>query len=231
MGKRGSKLSRENLRFLEQNTSFTRQEIRHWYRGFMKDCPDGQLTEQKFMEVYCQFFPEGKPDQFCRHVFRSFDKDGSGSIEFKEFLLAINITSNKGNPEDKLKWAFNMYDIDGNGTIEKGEMELIIKAIYDMLGTAVVKPEDKETPKDRTARIFDKMDSNNDGVLTREEFIHGCLNDQCLYEMLTADAGSPEDLEVYAPEPVEPPQCQSKPVEETRISRREQEPGPAGPKE
>lgn len=60
-------------------------------------------------------------------MFRSFDKDGSGSIEFKEFLLAINITSNKGKPEDKLNWAFDMYDIDGNGTIDKSEMESIIK--------------------------------------------------------------------------------------------------------
>ena len=77
--------------------------------------------------MYAQFFPGGNPEEFCRHVFRSFDKDGSGSIEFKEFLLAINITSNKGNPKDKLNWAFDMYDIDGNGTIDKSEMESIIK--------------------------------------------------------------------------------------------------------
>lgn len=84
------------------------------------------MSKTKFLEVYSTFFPAGNPDQFCEHVFRSFDKDNSGKIDFKEFLLAINITSG-GNPSQKLNWAFAMYDIDGNGTIEKNEMVEIIR--------------------------------------------------------------------------------------------------------
>ena len=94
-----------------------------WF--FQRDCPEGLLSKNKFLEVYTTFFPTGNPDKFCEHVFRSFDEDNSGKIDFKEFLLAINITSG-GNPQDKLNWAFNMYDIDGNGTIEKKEMVEII---------------------------------------------------------------------------------------------------------
>ncbi|KAL8622437.1 hypothetical protein ACOMHN_034102 [Nucella lapillus] len=190
MGAKGSKLSKEDLRFLEENTNFQRDEIKQWFKGFMRDCPDGQLSQEKFKEVYAQFFPGGNPEEFCRHVFRSFDKDGSGSIEFKEFLLAINITSNKGNPRDKLNWAFDMYDIDGNGTIDKNEMESIIRAIYNMLGNAITDV-NVETPKERTVKIFHKMDINKDGVLTKEEFTQGCINDQCLYQMLTADTEGP----------------------------------------
>ena len=37
--------------------------------------------------------------------FRTFDTDKNGSIDFKEFLLAIDVTSN-GCPEEKLNWAF-----------------------------------------------------------------------------------------------------------------------------
>lgn len=96
-----------------------------WFWFLQRDCPDGLLSKSKFLEVYSTFFPTGNPDKFCEHVFRSFDKDNSGKIDFKEFLLAINITSG-GNPQDKLNWAFTMYDIDGNGTIEKKEMVEII---------------------------------------------------------------------------------------------------------
>lgn len=37
---------------LMEQTGFTKKELRYWYTGFMKDCPDGQLTEKDFIEVY-----------------------------------------------------------------------------------------------------------------------------------------------------------------------------------
>jgi hypothetical protein len=66
-------------------------------------------------------------------VFRTFDSDQSGEIDFIEFLIAISVTS-QGDIKDKLKMAFNMYDIDKNGAIDKKEMIKIIEAIYDLLG-------------------------------------------------------------------------------------------------
>ncbi len=100
------------------------QKSFHFF-SFQRDCPSGQLTRAKFLEVYSGFFPEGNADKFCEHVFRTFDADNSGRIDFKEFLLAINITS-AGKPEEKLQWAFQMYDINSDGTIEKSEMVEII---------------------------------------------------------------------------------------------------------
>ena len=93
--------------------------------SLQRDCPNGQLTRKKFLEVYASFFPEGNAEKFCEHVFRTFDSDNSGKIDFKEFLLAINITS-AGKPEQKLEWAFQMYDVNGDGTIEPKEMTEII---------------------------------------------------------------------------------------------------------
>ncbi|KAL3315269.1 hypothetical protein Ciccas_006099 [Cichlidogyrus casuarinus] len=120
------KLPKEDLEFLMKNTHFTKKQIKLWYNGFIRDCPSGQLSKRKFIEVYSGFFPDGNAEKFCTHVFRTFDKDNSGKIDFKEFLLAINITSG-GQPQEKLEWAYQMYDIDGNGTIEREEMVEIIK--------------------------------------------------------------------------------------------------------
>nr|CDS34584.1 neuronal calcium sensor [Hymenolepis microstoma] len=178
------KLPREDLDFLMSNTHFTKKQIKQWYNGFIRDCPSGQLSKKKFIEVYSGFFPDGNAEEFCTHVFRTFDKDNSGKIDFKEFLLAINITSG-GRPKEKLEWAYQMYDIDGNGTIERSEMVEIIRAIYSMLGADGSSAE--LSPEARTEEIFDKMDENRDGVLTRDEFMNGCLSDQYLLSMLLAD--------------------------------------------
>ncbi len=43
----------------------------------------------------------------------------------------------------------------------------------------------EESPTARTRDIFCKMDTNNDGVLTRDEFIKGCLSDETLYKLLS----------------------------------------------
>lgn len=188
MGGGGSKsrLPKEDMDFLIENTNFSKSQIKQWYKGFMRDCPNGQLTRSKFLEVYSSFFPDGNADKFCEHVFRTFDSDNSGRIDFKEFLLAINITS-AGKPEQKLEWAFTMYDINGDGTIDQKEMVEIISAIYNMVGSALTESTEDDSPENRTKEIFNKMDINKDNVLSKDEFIKGCMADQFLYQMLTAD--------------------------------------------
>ena len=59
-----------------------------------KDCPNGQLTREKFLEVYSSFFPQGEADKFCEHVFRTFDSDNSGKIDFKVGFIVINNNNN-----------------------------------------------------------------------------------------------------------------------------------------
>lgn len=185
MGNKAPKISKDDLDYLMDKTSFTDKQIKEWYKGFMKDCPSGELSRRKFIDIYQTMFPEGKAVAFYEHVFRTFDEDGSGKIDFKEFLQAISVTQS-GKPEDKLELAFRLYDIDRNGTIEEHEMTEIIKAIYLMTNH---QPKSQgECPDTRTKDIFEKMDINNDGVLSKEEFIKGCINDETLFKLLACSA-------------------------------------------
>lgn len=105
--------------------------------GFLKDCPSGMLTKEEFQKIYRQFFPFGDPSSFADYVFNVFDSDKSGSIDFKEFICALSVTS-RGKMEDKLDWAFQLYDIDGDGKISYEEMLAIVEAIYKMVSTLLI---------------------------------------------------------------------------------------------
>merc|ERR1711923_656091 len=192
MGAQSSKdrISKADLDFLVVNTRYDEKTIQEWYRGFMVDCPDGRLDDNAFMKIYSKCFPTGNAREFCDHVFRTFDSDKNGFIDFKEFLLAIDVTSS-GCPEEKLKWAFSMYDVDGNGWIDLPEMTRIVKSIYNMMGPNQVAMDQFESPEARAEGIFRRMDVNSDGKVTRQEFVRCCLEDQKLIELLTPHAAGP----------------------------------------
>ncbi|KAL1479575.1 hypothetical protein MTO96_015905 [Rhipicephalus appendiculatus] len=158
MGKRNSKLKAERLFKLVNETYFSEKEVKQWYKGFLKDCPNGQLTEQGFLRIYKQFFPQGDPSKFASLVFRVFDENKDGSIEFEEFIRALSVTS-RGSLDEKLVWAFKLYDVDNDGFITRDEMYNIVDAIYQML--------------------------NHDNRLTLEEFREGSKQDPKIVQALS----------------------------------------------
>ena len=102
----------DDIKYLQRNTRYNENEIRDWYSGFMDVCPSGQLDRDSIMEMYSM--PRRNAQMFVNQMFRLFDRDGDGTISFREFVVATNITT-CGSAEDKLKWAFKLYDKDESG--------------------------------------------------------------------------------------------------------------------
>ena len=190
MGSQSSKLSPEVLSDLHLNTKFSKAEIHKWYRNFIKECPSGQLNEEEFKQMYIDFFSPGDELRFSKHVFRTFDTNGDGRVDFREFLWSISITSH-GTVEQKLTWAFTMYDLDGDGYITREEMLEIVSCMYKMGCTrihACINEFGAEiTPETHVEKIFRQMDKNMDGKLSLEEFIEGTKLDPAFLGILKRD--------------------------------------------
>merc|ERR1712106_1219784 len=169
----------DDLEFLQRNTHYDKDTICDFYKGFLSDCPAGKLRPDTFCQIYSKCFPTGNAKEFCDHVFRTFDTDKNGVIDFKEFLLSIDVNCS-GTPEEKLNWAFSMYDVDGNGWIDLEEMTKLVGSIYKMAGT-----QQPSLVKEKAKDVFDKMDIDSDGKVTKEEFTKTCLADKSLIDLLT----------------------------------------------
>ncbi|XP_070091226.1 calsenilin isoform X1 [Equus caballus] len=193
----------EGLDQLQAQTKFTKKELQSLYRGFKNECPTGLVDEDTFKLIYSQFFPQGGlsgmgsglelpgspktplpsssllPDAttYAHFLFNAFDADGNGAIRFEDFVVGLSILL-RGTVHEKLKWAFNLYDINKDGYITKEEMLAIMKSIYDMMGRHTYPILREDAPLEHVERFFQKMDRNQDGVVTIDEFLETCQKDE-----------------------------------------------------
>nr|KAF6269408.1 potassium voltage-gated channel interacting protein 3 [Myotis myotis] len=145
----------EGLEQLQAQTKFTKMELQSLYRGF----------KNVNATTYAHF------------LFNAFDADGNGAICFEDFVVGLSILL-RGTVQEKLKWAFNLYDINKDGYITKEEMLAIMKSIYDMMGRHTYPLLREDAPLEHVERFFQKMDRNQDGVVTIDEFLETCQKDE-----------------------------------------------------
>nr|XP_028596904.1 calsenilin isoform X2 [Podarcis muralis] len=166
----------EGLDQLQALTKFTKKELQSLYRGFKNECPSGLVDEETFKLIYAQFFPQGDATMYAHFLFNAFDVDRNGAIRFEDFVIGLSILL-RGTVHEKLKWAFNLYDINKDGYITK-EMLAIMKSIYDMMGRYTYPILREDAPIEHVEKFFQKMDKNQDGVVTMEEFLETCQKDE-----------------------------------------------------
>jgi Ca2+-binding EF-hand superfamily protein len=62
---------------------------------------------------------------------RIFDSDGNGFLDFKEFLMAINVATCQ-TEESKLVWVFKLYDVDNDGVLDIDELASIMETLESL---------------------------------------------------------------------------------------------------
>ncbi|XP_022437162.1 guanylyl cyclase-activating protein 2 [Monodon monoceros] len=174
----------------EENGVLDVAELQEWYRKFLEECPSGTL----FLHEFKRFFKVAgneEASQYVEGMFRAFDKNGDDTIDFLEYVAALNLVL-RGTLEHKLKWTFKIYDKDRNGFLDRLELLDIVESIYKLKKACRVEMEAEWqgkllTPEEVVDRIFLLVDENGDGQLSLSEFIEGARRDRWVMKMLQMD--------------------------------------------
>jgi Ca2+-binding EF-hand superfamily protein len=177
----GGKGSKPDFKELSKGTKYTTKELEAFFKQFKQDFPDGKITKQQFVKLYQKMFQtddDGDATEFCGHVFRQYDKDNNGVVDFREFVTAMSIAS-KGTAKEKLHWSFQLYDKDASGFLTEAEVVEVLSSIYKSRGL----PDPKGKATQVAKEIFQKADDSKDGKLSEVEFVKHSSNSTDLQEL------------------------------------------------
>lgn len=131
----------------------------------MDDNGNGALSVSEFQKAMRECALDLSPED-CSALFMYFDKDGSGDIDFEEFLQGVrgDMSARRRN---LVNMAFDVLDIDGNGVLEPND----IAGKYDASKHPDVLS-GKRTPDEILREFLDTFDVGGvvDGKVTRQEF-------------------------------------------------------------
>eukprot|EP00064_Thunnus_orientalis_P018382 superscaffoldBa00004220_g18481 len=163
----------------------TLQNIQELYRKFASECPSGNLHLHEFKKIFgINSNSTEEESAYMDNVFRSFDTNKDGHIDFMEYVAAVHLVL-RGKLEDKLRWSFKVYDRDGNGRLDRQEVRHLVKIISKLKRHK--DPSVPENVDDICNRIFELVDKNKDSQISLEEFIEGAEKDPWVMDQLKLD--------------------------------------------
>jgi len=182
MGSKNGKpvLREEDVAALVKSSGLDEAQVKESFDAFIAEHPNGKMKPKDFREMMSKALPKKDASKMEKHVFRIYDSNNDGYIDFSEFMLIFFIMSD-GTPEEVLTKIFRVFDVNSDGTITQKEMTKLIKDMYGLL-----KSEDPNlAAKDLVSKsAFAEMDKDQDGKVTTEEFITACMGQDDLSKML-----------------------------------------------
>jgi len=116
---------------------------------------DGTLTIQEIQESLTKY--EATMPSDLVEIIRNLDTDGSGSIDYTEFIAAT-VTQKQYLKKEVVWSAFRQFDKDGDGSITKAELAEVLQIQEGGIGQELVNS------------MMTEVDTDGDGKISYEEF-------------------------------------------------------------
>ena len=131
-------LDDKDLKWFSQNTELSEDDVKTRYEQFVQSYPEGKIPKEVFINLLQSSFNASNRMSKIQvrglenYTYETYDRDGDGYIDFKEFLSVMYILSNE-TPKQKLELVFKTFDSEGNGVISLEEVKLVVKDFFKFL--------------------------------------------------------------------------------------------------
>ncbi|XP_013381448.1 lysophosphatidylcholine acyltransferase 2-like isoform X2 [Lingula anatina] len=113
---------------------------------------EGKITVQELAEHLNLPVSEALED-----VFTMYDRDNSGTIDFREYVIGLSLVSEPANTEDTIQLAFQLFDSEGKGYLSESDLAQMLHNAFGMNEEGVRK-------------LFQQVDKDQDSKISFDEF-------------------------------------------------------------
>eukprot|EP00752_Nemacystus_decipiens_P012818 g11352.t1 len=149
--------------------------------AFLSSAEGGVLSRTQLASVFSDVGFGPVPSD---RMFDLFDKDGNGTVDYKEFLEGMS--SFKRSGDKALRFCFDIYDKDGVGCINLEQLKSVLSCVtrrQSLHGSGDVKTSPSE---DELTELFKKLDVDGNGTIDFDEFKAGAKNEPLLVRAFLA---------------------------------------------
>ena len=96
--------------------------------------------------------------------------DRSGKVSLRECVSICACLGTPNQQEQALEILFDVIDSNGDSCITNEEMSVFVEVVYNMENTSTTTAPDCSL-QDFIKHVFEEMDQNEDGTISKEEFL------------------------------------------------------------